>query len=571
VAAQFRDLKVLVAAVASAGESADKAPVGREQGAAMAGECDILIRGGAVIDGSGAASVEADVAIAGDRIAAVGGDAGTWRAARVIDAGGLVVAPGFIDIKTHSDFTLPINPLAESKIRQGVTTEVIGHCGFSVAPALPGRVGMLRDYLSASAPWIDFRETSFADYLDTFPPTSTNVGALVGHNTLRLMVMGLAARAAREDELGAMAALLEEALAAGALGLSTGLFTPPGRYAPTAEIVALAHVLRRHGGGYFTHLRDESAGVFEALDEAIGIGAAAGVHVQVVHVKLSGLDNWGRAGALLAALETARGRGVRIDCDQYPYTAASNPLKNLLPPWVQSDEVEEMMARLADPAARARIRTAIAETGLNNFGRIPDWDAIRISVSPHRPHYAGRTIAEIAREEGTEAVDCVCDYLIADRCATRVLVTSIGEEDVRTLIRSPAVCVGSDGNCVAPYGITGQGKPHPRFYGTFPRILGHYVRDLGLVPLPVAIHKMTGAPARALGLKERGLLRAGWFADVTIFDPGEFAERASYEDPHQYPASLATTVIVNGAVTVARAEHTGVRAGRLLRRQGAAL
>ena len=242
-----------------------------------------------------------------------------------------------------------------------------------------------------------------------------------------------------------------------------------------------------------------SAGVFDALDEAIGIGADAGVHVQVVHVKLSGLDNWGRAGALLARLEAARAGGVRIDCDQYPYTAASNPLKNLLPPWVQSDDVEEMIVRLADPAARARIRTEIAAAGLTNFGRIPDWDAIRISVSPHRQHFAGRTIADIAREEGAEAIDCVCDYLIADRCATRVLVTSIGEEDVRTLIRSPEVCVGSDGNCVAPYGITGQGKPHPRFYGTFPRILGHYVRELGLVPLPVAIHKMTGAPATALG------------------------------------------------------------------------
>ncbi|HZT51973.1 MAG TPA: amidohydrolase family protein, partial [Stellaceae bacterium] len=243
---------------------------------------------------------------------------------------------------------------------------------------------------------------------------------------------------------------------------------------------------------------------------------------------------------------------------------------NLLPPWVQSDKVEEMAARLALPETRARVRSEIAATGLNNFGRIPDWDAIRISVSPHRPQFAGRTIAEIARADGAEAIDCICDYLIADRCATRVLVTSIGEEDVRTLIRSPEVCVGSDGNCVAPYGVTGQGMPHPRFYGTFPRILGHYVRELGLLPLAVAIHKMTGAPARALGLAGRGLLRPGFQADVTIFDPGEFAERATYEAPHQYPAGARTTVIVNGTVTVDQAEHTGARAGRLLRRpQGA--
>ncbi len=530
---------------------------------------DILIRGGTVIDGSGGVPFVADVAITGDRIAAIGDAARTGDAARIIDATGLVVAPGFIDIKTHSDFTLPVNPLAESKIRQGVTTEVIGHCGFSVAPALPGKVAMLKDYLSPSAPWIEFRETSFADYLDNFPATSTNVCSLVGHNTLRLMVMGMAARPASGDELEAMAALLEEGLAAGAMGLSTGLFAPPGCFAPTEEIIALAHVLRRRGGGYFSHLRDESAQVFEALDEAIRIGAETGVHVQVVHLKLSGLDNWGRAGELLAAMDAARARGVRLDCDQYPYTAASNPLKNLLPPWVQSDDVAEMMARLADPGSRARIAAAVAATGLNNFGRIADWDAIRISVSPHQPQYAGRTIAAIARERGADPIDCVCDYLIADRCATRVLVTSIGEADVRTLIQSPAVCVGSDGNCVAPYGITGQGMPHPRFYGTFPRILGHYSRGLGLIDLPRAIHKMTGAPAAALGLCERGLLRAGWHADVTIFDAAAFAERASYDQPHQYPAGGATTVIVNGTVTVDQAEHTGARMGRLLRRPAA--
>jgi len=528
--------------------------------------CDILIRGGEVIDGSGRAPIRADVAIAGERIVAIGADAEKADASRVIDAVGLVVAPGFIDIKTHSDFTLPLNPLAESKIRQGVTTEVIGHCGFSVAPVLPGKVEMLRDYLSPSAPWLTFRETGFAGYLEAFPATSTNVCALVGHNTLRLMAMGMAPRAARHNELQHMIALLDEALAAGAMGLSTGLFTPPGCFAETDEIIALAKVLKRHGAGYFSHLRDEANHVFEALDEAIRIGAASGVHVQVVHVKLSGLDNWGRAGEFLAALEAARERGVAVDCDQYPYTAASNPLKNLLPPWVQSDRLEEMTARLADPTVRGRIASAIAESGLNNFGRIPDWDAIRISVSPQQAQYAGRTIAQIARERGADPIDCVCDYLIADRCATRVLVSSIGEEDVRTLIRSDAVCVGSDGNCVAPYGVTSQGKTHPRFYGTFPRILGHYVRDLGLLPLEAAIHKMTGAPARALGLERRGLVREGWFADLTLFDSREFAERASYDDPHQYPAGAATTVIVNGTLTVDRAEHTGALSGRLLRR-----
>jgi N-acyl-D-amino-acid deacylase len=530
-------------------------------------KCDILIRGGQVIDGTGAPAREADVAIDGGRIVAIGSRL-ALDAVRAIDARGQIVAPGFIDIKTHSDWTLPLNPKAESKIRQGVTTEVIGHCGYSVAPSLPGKAGVLKDYLSPSAPWLSFVDQNFADYLGGFPATSTNVVPLVGHNTLRLMVMGLQNRAATNDEIAAMATLIEEALDAGAQGLSTGLFTPPGAFAATEEIIALARIVKRKHGLYFTHLRDEANRVFGALDEAIRIGVEAGVHVQVVHMKLSGLDNWGRAGDMLDRIAAARARGVAIDCDQYPYTAASNPLKNLLPRWVQSDQIEVMMARLADPQNRARIRGEIATNGLNNFGRIKDWDAIRISVSPHQAQFAGRTIAALAKERHIDGLDCLCDYLIADRCATRVLVDSIAEDDIQTMIKSPMVCVGSDGNCVAPYGVTGQGMPHPRFYGTFPRILGHYCAELHLIDLPLAIHKMTGASAKALGFTDRGWLREGCAADVTIFDPDEFRERATYEQPHQYPAGDSTMVLVNGVVTVDHAEHTGALAGTMLRRAG---
>ncbi len=528
-------------------------------------KCDTLIKGGTIIDGTGAPAIAADLAIRDGRIAAIAPNL-TVAATRVIDARGQVVAPGFIDIKTHSDWTLPLNPKAESKIRQGVTTEVIGHCGYSVAPALPGKADVLRDYLSPSAPWLTFVDQSFHDYLGRFPATSTNIVPLVGHNTLRLMVMGLANRHANDDEIARMAALVGEAMAAGAVGLSTGLFTPPGAFAASEEIVALAKVAKRYGGLYFTHLRDEANGVFDALDEAIRIGGEAAIHVQIVHMKLSGLDNWGRAGEMLDAIAQAREVGVDIDCDQYPYTAASNPLKNLLPRWVQSDRLDEMMARLADPQNRARIRDEVAQGGLNNFGRIKDWDAIRISVSPNTPQFAGRTIAALAQERGVDGIDCVCDYLIADRCATRVLVDSISEDDIRTMIQSPMVCVGSDGNCVAPYGTTGQGMPHPRFYGTFPRIIGHYCAELRLIDLPLAIFKMTGASAKALGFKDRGLLREGYAADVTIFDPAEFRERATYQNPHQYPAGASTTVLVNGIVTVDHAEHTGALAGKLLKR-----
>jgi len=296
---------------------------------------DILIRGGTLYDGSGRPGESGDLAIAGGRIAALG-PALSGAAERVIDAGGLAVTPGFIDIKTHSDFVLPINPKAESKVRQGVTTEIIGHCGFSVAPALPGKVELLKDYLSPSAPWLPFRETSFPHYLQTFPPTAVNAGMLVGHNTLRLMVMGMAERAPSAAELAQMIALLEDALAAGALGMSSGLFTPPGSYAAPDEMIALGHVLKRHNAGYFTHLRDESNKVIEAVAEAIDVGEQCGVHVEIVHLKCSGLDNWGKAAQILAMIERARQESLAVDCDAYPYAAGSNPLKNLLPQWVQS-------------------------------------------------------------------------------------------------------------------------------------------------------------------------------------------------------------------------------------------
>ena len=526
---------------------------------------DTLIRNGSVIDGSGAPATVGDVAIRDGRIAAIGptlaGDA-----AKTIDATGLAVSPGFIDIKTHSDFTLPINPKAESKVRQGVTTEIIGHCGFSVAPVLPGKVALLRDYLSPSAPWLPFREMGFPEYLDTFPATAVNAGMLVGHNTLRLMVMGMEARPPTSDELNRMIALLEEALDTGALGLSSGLFTSPGAYAEPDEMIALCNVVKRHNGAYFTHLRDESNKVLEALEEAIQIAEVCGIHVEIVHFKCSGMDNWGKTARALEMIGAARARGLNVDCDFYPYTAGSNPLKNILPQWVQAGGVDAMIERLALPETRARIRADVERDGLNNWGRIPSWDCVQISVSPHTPQFAGRTVAELAKETGQDPVDRLCDYLIADKGATRVLVTSISEDDVEDLVRSPSALVGSDGNCVATYGTVSQGMPHPRFYGTFPKVLNHYVRDRPLLPLEQAVHKMTGATARALKLKDRGLLREGFRADIAIFDPADFRDRATYADPHQYPTGDRTTVLVNGTIVVDAAVHTEALPGKVLRR-----
>jgi N-acyl-D-amino-acid deacylase len=526
---------------------------------------DILIRGGMLIDGSGRPAEKGDLAVSGGRIAALGPSL-SGGADKVIDAEGLTVTPGFIDIKTHSDFTLPINPKAESKVRQGVTTEIIGHCGFSVAPALPGKAQMLADYLSGGAPWLPFREMRFPEYLDTFPAVAVNTAMLVGHNTLRLMVMGLEDRAPRPAELQEMIALLEEGLAAGALGMSSGLFTPPGSFAEPQEMLAFGAALKRHNVAYFTHIRDESNGVVGAVEEAIDFARKVGVHVEIVHLKCSGTDNWGKAAQILAMLEAARAEGCEIDCDAYPYTAGANPLKNLLPPWVQVGGQEDMLGRLALPDARDRIRREIERDGLNNWGRIPSWEAVQISVSPRLPQHAGKTVAALAAARGCNPIDLVCDYLVEDNGATRVLITSIAEEDIREIVRSPSALIGSDGNCVADYGIVSQGMPHPRFYGTFPRILGRYVQEERLLPLEQAVRKMTRATAQALQLRDRGLLKETYRADIAIFDPADFKDRATYADPHQYPSGARTTVIVNGVLVVDNARHTGATPGTVLRR-----
>ncbi len=526
---------------------------------------DILIRGGEIVDGTGAPGRRADLAIRDGRIRAV--EAGYAGSAEVeLDAHGLVVAPGFIDIHTHSDFTLPLNPMAECKIRQGVTTEVVGNCGFSVAPALPGKVELLRDYLSASAPWLPFEETDFARYMETWPTLAVNAVMQAGHNTLRLMAMGMEDRDPSEAELRHMQEMLAEALEAGALGLSSGLFAAPGSYAKPEEILALGRVLKAHGGRYSSHVRDESHGVHEAVAEAIEVGERAGVHVQVAHLKLSGVDRWGEADRLLAQFAEARARGVDTHCDQYPYDWASNPLRFLLPLWLQEGGIDAMLARLADPQLRSRARQNIAESGFNNFGRIESWEDIRIANSPGAAE-PGRTIAEIASARDRDPLETVFDLVAEDRGATRILVRSMSEADVRRIAAEPSMTVGSDGPCVAPYGITSQGKPHPRLYGTFPRVLGRYAREEGLLSLPQAVAKMTGNAAEALGMADRGLLRAGQAADVALFDAGAIRDEATFDEPHTYPTGVRT-VIVNGRIVIHEGAHTGALPGRLLRRRG---
>ena len=528
---------------------------------------DLLIRGGEVIDGTGAPGLRADLVMRGDRIVAIEPNY-PGPAGRVIEAQGHVVAPGFIDVKTHSDFALPLYPRAESRVHQGITTELIGSCGFTAAPVPPGRLPVVADYLAAMAPSLKFRETSFADYIESFPATSVNVAMQVGHNTVRVAVMGLDKRPPTSQEQAAMERLVEEALDAGAVGVSTGPFTAPGAFASAQELEAFARLAARRGARYATHLRDEAGNVFQAAREATAAAERTGVRTRIVHIKVSGSDNWGGAGRLLDQLAAARDRGVPIDCDHYPYTTAVNPLRNLLPSWVQEGGATRMLERLGDVKARNDIRADIAARGLNAFGRIPSWEAVRVSTSPSDPDAIGLSVADIADRRGCDAVDALCAILVADRGATRGLITAIGEEDVRTFVSCPWVLVGSDGRALGPGGPLARDLPHPRFYGAFPRILGHYARDLGLLTLPQAVHKMTGATASALGFTDRGVLRTGAAADIVVFDPATITERATFDEPRQYPTGIPY-VIVNGVLVIDGGTHTGALSGRVLQRANA--
>ena len=442
---------------------------------------------------------------------------------------------------------------------------MVGNCGFSIAPALPGKSAMLKEYLSASATWLPISDKGFREYIDTYPATSVNVVHQVGHNTLRLMTMGMEGRAATASELQQMSALLEDALNAGALGLSSGLFTAPGTYADREEIHTLARILKRHGARYSTHIRDEAYGVFDAVREAIDVARETGVHVQIAHLKLSGMDNWGGASRLIEEIAAARAQGIPVDCDQYPYDAGTNPLRNLLPSWLQEGGIAAMLARLKESDVRQRMRDDIAAHGLNNFGKIPSWDAVRVAISTEQPELAGRNLGEVARERRQDPFDAVCDCLLKDRGHTRIIVTAMAQEDVDAIASTPWMLVGSDGNSLATYGVTSQGRPHPRFYGTFSRLLKRYTRDLSRLTLAQAIHKMTGGSAKALGWTDRGWVRAGCAADVVVFDPTAVADVATYEAPHQYSAGTVA-VLVNGDVVIDQGEHTGALPGHVIRR-----
>lgn len=523
---------------------------------------DLILRGGTVVDGSGAPAYRADVGVLGGRIEAIG-DLSSAVAATTLDATGAIVSPGFIDPHTHSDLPLLVNPEAHSKIRQGVTTEVIGNCGSSPAPLVGPHAAEVRAR-SGGGPQaqLDWDWQTYGDYLDRLVGArpSLNVVPLAGHVTLRVAAMGVENRPPTPEELQRMQELLEEALTSGAFGMSSGLMTPPSSYADTEELVALAGTLRQHDGLYFSHIRGEGNTLFRATAEAIEVGERGGVPVQIAHHKAAFRPNWGRMPHVTRLSEWAVDRGVDVRFDVYPYTAGSAGLTQLLPDWVHEGGREALLGRLKDPATRARIREEVLA-----FGR--EWDRIYITAvqTPANAHLPGQTLAQIAEARKVEPVDVLFDLLLEERARAGMLHFIMDEADVEHVIKHPLSMIGSDGSSLSKEGPLGQGKPHPRSYGCFPRVLAHYVREKHTLTLEQAIRKMTSAAAERLRLTRKGLVRYGMDADLTVFDPQTVRDAATYSDPHQYAEGIRH-VVVNGAATIQDSQHTGARAGQVLRR-----
>ncbi|MBV9772714.1 MAG: D-aminoacylase [Gemmatimonadetes bacterium] len=529
---------------------------------------DLLIRGGRIVDGTGSPWYRGDVAITGDRIVAVG-LMPRARARDTIDATGLVVAPGFIDMLGHSEYPLLRDGRAISKITQGITSEITGEVT-SVVP-VPASTGGQGEPGDERAPrWRDL--DGYFRVLEAAKP-AINLGTFVTVGSVRRAVMGDASRAPTPQEMERMKGLVAEAMRQGAMGLSTGMIYAPTSFASTEEVTELAKVAAAYGGGYASHIRSEGDRLVEAIHEAIGIGEGAGTWVQIHHLKASGRPNWGKMRQAVAAIDSARARGVDVSADQYPYAASGTDLDAIIPNWAHAGGTDSLLARLRDPQARARLREELGGSG----GGGSDW---RIGTSAGGPHgvmiagvgadslrkYQGMRLDEVAQARGQEVVDALFDLLLADRSRTAAIYFSMSEEDIEYGMRQPWVSVGIDAGARAADSTVAE-HPHPRAYGSFPRILCHYVRERHVITLEDAVRKFSALPAARVGLADRGVVKAGMFADLTLFDPETVCDRGTFENPVRTAVGIRH-VLVNGVPVVRNGEVTGARPGRALRRGG---
>lgn len=526
---------------------------------------DLVIRNGRIVDGSGNPWFYGDLAVRGDRIAAVGRI--SKKGDREIDAKGLIVAPGFIDMHSHSDLLLLEDGDAQSKIRQGVTTEVLGE-GSSAAP-YQGKTAASDEALARET----FRWRRLAEYFDALERAgvSTNVVSYVGLNNLWRAVMGDSFERPTSEQISQMKALIDEAMRDGAPGLSSQVMMPPGSLATTDDIVELCRAVAPYGGIYSTHIRNEGDGVFEAVKEAIEIGERAGVSVDVIHLKIADQKLWGRMSEVAELIEAARRRGVNVQANVYPYTRGNNNLVSIIPPWAHEGGTQKLLERLKDPEQRERMKRDIRggiDGWYNHYTAVGgDWSRMLVSGGGR---FQGLTMDRVMalRTKGksdADLLDELFDILLEENGSVSTVYAHHTEEDMNLALVQPWCSIGSDGSAYAIEGPLRRGNPHPRNFGTFPRVLGVYVREQGLLRLEDAVRKMTSLNAAKIGIFDRGLLRPEQFADITLFDPQKVIDRSTYTEPFQYNEGIEY-VIVNGQTVLDRGQHTGARPGKALRR-----
>ncbi len=529
---------------------------------------DTVIEGGSVLDGLGGPPVRADVGISDDTIAFVGDLAGV-RAGVRLNATGLRVAPGFIDIHTHSDISATFHRQMLSMISQGVTTQVVGNCALSLGLALDTEVfSFERRWLRAHGSAIVWNDLN--GHLNHVRDSgiATNYVMLAGHGTIRKRVMGLADRHAAADEMQAMEAELARAMEQGAWGISTGLEYTPSGYANLEELVALSRVAVRYGGLYATHLRNEGDALLEAVQEALDVGLEAGIPIQLSHHKAEGPRNWGKVRQTIQMVEDARAKGVDVQMDQYPYTAyMTNVGVQFLPMWALAGDNNDVVARLTDSATRAKVAEEMRSGHPEWDDASPDgpWGRVEIGIVRGNRSIQGRTIADLAAEAAQPPIEYLLDLVVSERNFVAATNFAISEDDIAFVMRHDLTMIGSDAVGTGPDGRSGEDRVHPRCYGTFPRVLGRYVREEGVLTEAEAIRKMTSLPARRLGLKDRGVLAPGFRADITVYDAETIRDEATYNEPHRYASGIAL-VLVNGRTVWSSGSWTGALPGAVLRR-----
>ena len=527
---------------------------------------DIIIKGGTVYDGTGAEPKHVDLAIRGDRIAGIG-DFKTAKAKTVVDANGLVVAPGFINMLSWSNESLIQDGRSQSEVRQGVTTEIMGE-GESMGPVNDRvREHMLRDQgdIKYEIKWNTLAE--YLRYLET-RGISCNVASFIGATTIRENVIGFEDKAPTPEQLDQMRELVRKEMEAGALGIGTSLIYPPAFYAKTDELIELCKVAAKYQGKYISHMRSEGNQLLEALDELIRISREAGIPAEVYHIKAAGQKNWGKLDDLLSRIETAQKDGLKIRANMYTYTAAGTGLDACLPPWTEDGGYPALFKRLRDPATREKIKAEVSKDSdawenLYIAAGSPDKIFLVGFKSEKLKPLTGRSLAEVAKMRGKDPIDTLMDLIAEDESRVGTIYFVMSEENVKKEIAKPWISFGSDESSQAPEGVFLKSNPHPRAYGNFARVLGKYVRDEKVIPLTEAVRRLSALPATNLGLDHRGFIEKGMFADVVVFDPATISDRATFEKPHQYAIGVKH-VFVNGAQVIKDGEHTGAKPGRAL-------